>query len=585
MKKINNYIRYLLILLTLILLGSINVYAQTTVDLSQIVSQANQQLSNLIPSSTHSTNTASFSEIIKQNIDKFIYYFINYAIPFLFVFLVLFFLTHEAKKNGANIEISRPLLLLYLIMAFLATVFFHSVIIVLAIIFTIILIIVGSYKFFHGITGSIIGFVVAIVFLFVILVNDSLKEFLSSTAYFIILFILFIILFILGIRVHKEFSQYINKIKKDLDSLYHIIKGSKKPQEIQEVPREIQEEAKKIIDLFEKVAKDENFGIISKVHKINSLLNNLKMSKKLDKGNVQDLINLSREIKDNYKNFILEYNMIKEKFNNLYRLIERQYNEPIRSKILGILKETEEKIDNIKREVDTVYTHRYLQNEDLKRILSRWLKENVEKDIIKELKGHIKGAQTDLENFENTIKNLNISDIMDNKLKDGVKNIKSKMKNHKEKFDKKYREAESKLSKLRNSMPDAYNRLKSMVDASLEEFQKIYGRYNELADGLESFSNFISLIKDDIKDLENISSNIECNENVPENCRKFYDIYNKIMRDINSFFSQYSRGSPIYPLLRKKLEKYIENYQTKISDKCRQGQNFPHQWSFHYRWS
>ena len=61
MKKINNYIRYLL---TLILLRSINVYAQTTGGLSQVFSRAHQQLSNLFPSSNSSfLNSTFFSEI------------------------------------------------------------------------------------------------------------------------------------------------------------------------------------------------------------------------------------------------------------------------------------------------------------------------------------------------------------------------------------------------------------------------------------------------------------------------------------------------------------------------------------------
>ncbi len=587
MKIINNYIKYLLTLLILILLGSITVYAQTTGDLSQIISQANQQLSNLFPSSTSSIDHSSFSKIIKQNIDKFIYYFINYAIPFLFVFLLLVFLTREAKGDESDREISRPLLLLYLIMAFLVTIFFHSVLIVLAIVFTIILAIVGLYKLFHRLTGSniglIIGFFVAIVILFVILINDSLKEFLSSTAYFILLFVLFIIIFILGIRAHRRISQYINKIKKDLDDIYRIIIGPKKPQEIQEVPKEIQELAKEIVNKFEDAANNKDFGIISKIDKLNGLLNELKMSRKLDKNNIRNLVNLSKEIKDNYKNFTSEYNMIKEKFRNLYGLIERQYNEPIKSKILGVVRETEEKIDHIKREVDFVYTHKYLQNEDLRRkILNMWYKKNIEKDIIKKLREYIEKSQEELKNFENTIENLDIQNIMNNNLIEGVRKIRNKINDYKEKFDKKYLEAESKLSRLRNSMPNTYNQLKSMLDSTREEFYKIYRSYEELANGLENFNKFIYSIRSDIKELENISNEIMQNKDVPKNCREFYNIYNQIEREINSFLS-HSRGGLIYLLLRK-LKKHIENYQTKISDKCGQSQNFPHQMSFHYRW-
>jgi len=46
--KINNYIKYLL---TLILLPGINIYAQASENLSQIISQAQQEVSNLTPPS------------------------------------------------------------------------------------------------------------------------------------------------------------------------------------------------------------------------------------------------------------------------------------------------------------------------------------------------------------------------------------------------------------------------------------------------------------------------------------------------------------------------------------------------------
>jgi hypothetical protein len=564
MTKINNYIRYLL---TLILLGSINVFAQTSNGLSQVISQAQQEASNLLPSSTSSINTASFAEIIKQNMDKFGYYFINYALPFLFVFGILIYLTGEAKK-----EVSKPLLLIYFIFAFLATIFFHDILNIIALVFTLILVIVGIHKIFHGITGSIIGFLVAIAILIGVLTNDSFRGFLSSTAYFIFLFVLFIIIFILGIRAHREISQYTKEIEKSFDSLYRIITGSKKSQEIQKELEEIRNKAKHLTDSYEKLAAD----IINMIDSLKKSLDMLKQSKKLDNQKIQELITLSKDIKNYYNKFISEYNKTKRKLDNLYSLIEHQYNEPVRSELLKILIETKNKIDIIKQDVDHKYTREYLQNEDLKRILNRWLKKNIE-DIIKKLNEDIENAKTDLEKFENDIKNLKISDIINGELE--KKDIRNKMNEHKKKFDEGYGKAKIKLDKLYKYNPksETYNQLKSTLDNLQREFTGIYRDYNELAKGLGELINFIHLIMEDLNELETISRAIEKQENVPENCGKFNNIYNRIMGDINSLSRQYSRNSLIYILLRK-IEKHIESYQTKISNQCRQTQIWYRYW-------
>ena len=279
MTKINNYIRYLL---TLILLGSINVYAQTTGDLNQLISGSKQELSNLLPSSTSSINTASFAEIIKQNMDKFVYYFINYALPFLAVYGILTYLAQESGK-----EINRPLRLIFFIMAFLATIFFHNILNIFTLVFTLILVIVGFHKIFHGITGSIMGFLVAIAILIGVLINDSLKEFLSSTAYFIFLFVLFIIIFILSIKIGKELPQIkgFKELMGDIKKLSYLIN---KPEDI----RKLEEQINKTIEDFRTAART----LIENIKNIEQDLFNLQ-----NQQNNQNIMEKINEVMRSYR--------------------------------------------------------------------------------------------------------------------------------------------------------------------------------------------------------------------------------------------------------------------------------------------
>ena len=274
MKKINDYIKYLL---TLILLEGIKVFAQTTENLSQISSQANQELSNLNLSYNSSfVNSTYLSEIIKQNIDKLGYYFINYAIPFLFVFGVLTYLTYESKK-----ELNRPLLLIYLIIAFLATEFFHAVIIILALVFTFVLIFVGIHKIFHGITGSIIGSIIVILLAYIVLTNSgSIIGFLPSSAFYILLFILFILISIYAYKLSKSID--INKLKK---LMYHI----NKPEDV----RNFENQVNTYITNFENKARSLEQAlndIQTKLNEFNNLLNQRQSPQQLRKQ-IQQILN------------------------------------------------------------------------------------------------------------------------------------------------------------------------------------------------------------------------------------------------------------------------------------------------------
>lgn len=274
MKKINDYIRYLL---TLILLEGIKIFAQTTENLSQISSQANQELSNLNLSSNYSfINSTSFSEIIKQSIDKFGYYFINYALPFLIVFGVLSYLTYESKK-----ELNRPLLLIYLIIAFLATEFFHALIIILAVVFVFILIIFGLYKISHNITGSIIGSIIVIILAYIVLTGSGIiTGFPFSLAFYILLFILFIFMFIYGYKLSK--SVDINKLKK---LIHHI----NKPEDV----RNFENQVNTYITNFRNTAgslEQALTDIQMKLNEFSNLINQRKSTQQIIKQ-IQQILN------------------------------------------------------------------------------------------------------------------------------------------------------------------------------------------------------------------------------------------------------------------------------------------------------
>jgi len=212
MKKINRYIKYLPIL---ILLAGINVYAQTTENLNQIIYQAQQEASGLSP--FFNLSSIINSPIIQSLKNALGSSFLGFAIPFLFVFGLLAFLTYEAKK-----EINRPLILIYFIIDLLATIFFPAILILLAIILLIVLLLFGLYKLFYTFTrstiGGIAGAIITILIFYSLLTNSSsIKKFSFSTVFYILLFIFFISIFIYGYKASQ--SSDIKKLKK---IIYHI---------------------------------------------------------------------------------------------------------------------------------------------------------------------------------------------------------------------------------------------------------------------------------------------------------------------------------------------------------------------------
>jgi len=347
MTKINNYIRYLL---TLILLGSINVYAQIP-DLRQVTSQASQELSKLLPSSTFPIDTTSFAEIINQNINTFGWLFFDYALPFLFIFGVLTYLAWESRK-----EISRPLLIIFLIIAGLTTVYFHGVLTIIALVFGFILLIIGIHKIFHGITGSIIGFIITIVIVYFILTNNI--EFLFSTTFFIFLFVLFIIMIILGIKIHREVksSKYFKKLTKDLKYLRYKLKT---PRDI----KGLKEGVNKTIEDLRMAGKD----TINKINELNRLLTNI---------NKQDLSNDNKkEIERLYidiKTFFYQFDKVRASIDDLRKLINSYYSGPAKKYLLSFLDRKKREINSIMGSVWFAYMSKISSKEQLlKEILGK----------------------------------------------------------------------------------------------------------------------------------------------------------------------------------------------------------------------
>ena len=340
MKKINDYIRYLL---TLILLEGIKVFAQITENLSQISSQANQELSNLNLSSNSSlVNSTFFSEIIKQSIDKFGYYFINYALPFLIVFGILSYLTYESKK-----ELNRPLLLIYLIIAFLATEFFHALIIILTVVFIFILIIFGLYKISHNITGSIIGSIIVIILAYIVLTGSGIIiGFPFSLASYILLFIFFIAIVILGIRAYSKISSSENfrEIERDIKYVYYKLR-KRKPQDIKNFEEPIEDVIKKLEELF----KDTD----QKIGKLSSELTN-------SSSNHDEIKKLYNDI----ENFFKECDDIKQThLKNWGEFAIKNYKGLTRASMLGFLDEKEKYITNLKYRAWTTYSDKILRDQ------------------------------------------------------------------------------------------------------------------------------------------------------------------------------------------------------------------------------
>jgi len=357
MKKINDYIRYLL---TLILLEGIKIFAQTTENLSQISSQANQEVSNFYPSNSSFVNSTFFSEIIKQSIDKLGYYFINYALPFLIVFGVLSYLTYESKK-----ELNRPLLLIYLIIAFLATEFFHALIIILTVVFMFILIIFGLYKISHNITGSIIGSIIVILLASILLTGSGIiTGFLFSLAFYILLFILFVTIVILGIRAYAKISssESFKEIENDIKYVYYKLR-KQKPRDI----KNFEEPIEKVIEKLEKLLEDTN-------QKIDELSSELTKSSP-NYAKIGGLYN-------DFEKFFKECDDIKQThLKNWKEYAIKNYKGLTRSSMLKFLDEKEKYIENLKYRAWTKYSHEILRDQQKVNLLKNILG----KDIITQL--------------------------------------------------------------------------------------------------------------------------------------------------------------------------------------------------------
>ena len=358
MKKINDYIRYLL---TLILLEGIKIFAQNTVNLSQISSQANQELSNLNLSSNSSfVNSTFFSEIIKQSIDKLGYYFINYALPFLIVFGVLSYLTYESKK-----ELNRPLLLIYLIIAFLATEFFHALIIILTVVFMFILIIFGLYKISHNITGSIIGSIIVIILAYIVLTGSgSIIGFPFSLASYILLFVLFVTIIILGIKAYSKISSSENfrEIESDIKYVYYKLR-KRKPQDIKNFEEPIED----VIKNLGKLLADTN----NKIDELSSELTKIP----LDKTKITSLYN-------DIEKFFQECDNIKQiHLKNWGEYAIKNYKGLTRSGMINFLHEKEKDIERLKYSAWIKYSREILSDQQKIHLLENRLNIKIKKNL------------------------------------------------------------------------------------------------------------------------------------------------------------------------------------------------------------
>jgi len=335
--KINNYIKYLL---SLILLPAINIYAQASENLNQIISQAQQEASGFSP-------FFNLSSIINSPIIKYLTTtlgssFLGFAIPFLFVFGVLTYITYEAKK-----EINRPLLLIYFIIDLLITIFFPAILILFAIVLAIVLLLFGFYKLFHTLTGSTIGgitgAIIATLILYVLLTNGTnIIGFLFSSAFYILLFIFFIIIFIYGYKLSH--SSDIKKLKK---LIYHI----HTPQDA----RNLQNTLGKTVGHF-------NNSINQIKGEFKNLVNTLRtnyLGQQQPPRNIGDLIDLLRKIRDNINDFINEYEKYKMDLDQIEASINSRYKEPLRSYLLKILEEGKKEIEKIAEDAYQEYLKKY----------------------------------------------------------------------------------------------------------------------------------------------------------------------------------------------------------------------------------
>jgi len=561
MKKINNYIRYLLIL---ILLKGIKVFARTSESSNQISSQTHQGSSNLLSSTTSSfINSNFFSEIIKQNIDKLEYYFINYAMPFLFVFGILYYLTKEANK-----EMNRPLLLIYIIIALFVTKILHDILLIPALIFIPILIIVVFYKIFRGITGSIIGFLTAIAILYGVLTNNSLKEFLSPTDYFIFLFVLFITIFILSIKIGKDLlqSKGVKQLMKHIKELSYLIN---KPEDI----RKLEEVINKTIEDFGKFAEDLNKDIETIKEDLQGL-SNPKNQQNQNQKNIQDIIEEIKKARESYNELQKAYENILNYINDIEKNINI-YDEAIRPQISNFLERKKKELFDIKNSVDIKYNSilnspRAKQIIDL--ILIRQISENIN-NILDNIKKRNKNLKEILEttrgHYEALIKEISsIHPDNYNALITSIKNLIEKahgfletLNKLRQEFDSEYKNILTDLENLKQSINEIPNQDKraeyhktvaTMENAIKDYYQNFFNYYNqhqtinELIHHLRSIISDIETLGGQMDELNDYYKMFKKPQSLGERrmaIHKFNDVYNDFIRNIKKIEDEISNIS------------------------------------------
>jgi phosphate/sulfate permease len=345
--KINNYIKYLL---SLILLSGINIYAQASENLTQVISQAQQEVSNLTPP----LNLSFLNPITSQ----LWYYFFNYGLTYLLAFGIITFLGWELlwKKEG---EINRPLLLVFAIIAFFITYYLHATLIALAIFTGVILLFIWLYKLTHSVTGSIIGSIIIALLAYIVLTNGTnIMGFLPSSAFYILLFMFIIAIVIFGIRAHAEISssESFKEIAKDIKYVYYKLK---KPQDI----KNIEESIEKAVTDIENKLRDNNKGVVKKINRLSSELTQILKGKK--QPNQQKIEKLYNAI----EMFFNTCDNVKSHIKMWKNYINRYYEDPIKSRMLNFLKIEEQRIDHAKYSAWIEYSQKILRNQQKVQLL------------------------------------------------------------------------------------------------------------------------------------------------------------------------------------------------------------------------
>jgi len=219
--------------------------------------------------------------------------------------------------------------------------------ILLAIILAIVLLFLGFYKLFHTFTGSTIGSItgtiITTLILYVLLTNGTnIMGVLLSSAFYILLFIFFIFIFIYGYKLSQ--SSDIKKLKK---IIYHI----HTPQDV----RNFQNDLSNRVNNFRQSVNQLTNEFLSLVGTLQSYLRQQQPLR-----NIDDLINLLRDIRDNINKFINKYEKYKMVLDQIETSINIRHKEPLRSYLLKILeKEGRKEIENIARTASQPYRSRY----------------------------------------------------------------------------------------------------------------------------------------------------------------------------------------------------------------------------------